>query len=194
MIRAAAGGRIALRALGAGAALVLAGRHATALALAALCVVLAATVGLELAGGGEAATAALPAVAAPASAALPAPPASFKLPPLASYAEVTERPLFTATRRPRPPEAGQDLLGKSSGFVLLGIILAPDDKAVLVQHGHPAEIARLKEGQAVEGWTLQSILPDRITLQHGATEVELKLKDRPGPPGPPGFPRPQPRG
>jgi general secretion pathway protein N len=193
MIRAAPDWRVAARALGAGLARRLAGRHATALALGALCVVLAAIIGLELAGGGDAATASPPAVAAPPPAALPSPPAAFKLPPLATYAEVTRRPLFSATRQPPPPEAGQDLLGKSSSFVLLGIILAPDDKAVLIQHGHPAEIARLHEGQAVEGWTVQSILPDRITLQHGASEVELKLRDRPGTPGLPGAPRP-PRG
>lgn len=177
MRQAAAGWRAALRGFGAGAASALAGRHATVLLPALLCGMLAALVALELADAGEAMPPAPPA-AAPSRAAPPAPPAAVKLPALAAYAEVMQRPLFSASRQPPPPEVGQDLLGKSGSFVLLGIVLAPDDKAVLIQHGHPVEIARLKEGQAVEGWTLLSILPDRITLQHGASEVELKLRDR----------------
>jgi general secretion pathway protein N len=188
----APGRRAGPRGLAAAAAAALpTGRRATAAALAGLLLMLAGIIALEVSRADPAPTA-RPAAPAPAPAPPPARAAAFKLPPLATYAEVTERPLFSATREPPPPEAGQDLLGKSSGFVLLGIVLAPEDKAVLIRHGH--EIARLKEGQAVEGWTVRSILPDRITLQHGASEVELKLKDRPGTSGPPGMPRPQPHG
>jgi general secretion pathway protein N len=193
---AARGRRTGWRGRGAGVGLALAGRRGAVVALVALSLLSAGIIAVELSGGSDRAPSALPAaVAAPVPAALPKPPTSFKLPPLATYAEVTQRPLFSATRQPPPPEAGQDLLGKSNSFVLLGIILTPDERAVLIRHGHPAEIARLKEGQAVEGWTVQSILPDRITLQHGASEVELKLKDQPGNAGAPGMPRPpQPRG
>jgi len=162
----------------------LSSRRGAALLLGALCGALAGVVALELAGATGAAMVA-PSLAAAPLAPLPPLPAAFALPPLARYAEVAERPLFSATRQKPPAEAGQDLLGQSSSFVLLGVIISGPGRAALVQHGHPAEMARVTEGQAVEGWTVQSILPDRILLQHGATDYELKLKDLPAAPGPP---------
>jgi general secretion pathway protein N len=166
------------------------GRRGATLLLGVLCCALATIVVLEIgSGAGEATSPSLSAAPLPP---LPPLPAAFSLPPLARYAEVAERPLFSATRQRPPAEAGQDLLGKSSSFVLLGVILSERGRAALVQHGHPSEMARVTEGQAVEGWTVQSILPDRILLQHGATDVELKLKDLP--PVPSAARPPPPRG
>jgi general secretion pathway protein N len=169
----------------------LAGQRGAALLLALLCCALAAIIAIEL--GGDAGGAATPSLDAAPARPLPPLPAAFGLPPLSSYAEVAERPLFSATRRRRPEEAGQDLLGKSSSFVLVGVVISQAGRVALVQHGHPGELARLGEGQAVEGWAVQSILPDRVVLQHGATEYELKLKDLPAAPGAPHAP-PKPRG
>ncbi|MGO8914491.1 MAG: hypothetical protein ACLQJR_01125 [Stellaceae bacterium] len=172
-------------------AVALADRRGAALLLGALCGGLAVLVATELAGAPDASTTA-PSPAAATTPPLPPLPAAFRLPPLASYAEVAERPLFSATRQKPPAEPGQDLLGKSGSFVLLGVVISEAGRAALVQHGHPVEIARVSEGQAVEGWTVQSILPDRVVLEHGATEYELKLKDVPA--AAPGTPRPPPRG
>lgn len=173
----------------------MANRRGAALLLAGLCCALATIIAVEF--SGEASERAPPPAAASLRS-LPPLPAAFGLPPLASYAEVAERPLFSAARR-RPPEAaGQDLLGKSNSFVLVGVIISKAGRVALVQHGQSGELARLGEGQAVEGWTLQSILPDRVVLQHGATEYELKLKDLPTSATSPtaaGTPRPvKPRG
>ena len=161
----------------------LATRRGMALVLVALCLALGAIIYAEL-GPARDATPAAPAAAAagdPAPA-LPPQPSSFTLPPIETYAEVAQRPLFSPTRQPPPPEAAQDALGKSSGFALIGIIIVEDGRIALIQHGRPPVLARLKEGQVVEGWTVQSILPDRVMLQHGATEHELKLRDRPAQP------------
>ncbi|HXZ02418.1 MAG TPA: hypothetical protein VEI03_20655 [Stellaceae bacterium] len=180
-----------LRQARAAIAVSLAGRRGAALLLAGLCCALAAIVAVEL--GGEAGEGAPPPLAAAPPRPLPPLPAAFDLPPLASYGEVVERPLFSPARR-RPPEAaGQDLLGRSNSFVLVGVIISGAGRVALVEHGHPGEMARLAEGQTVEGWTLQSILPDRVVLQHGATEYELKLKDLPATaiPGAPHLPKPR---
>lgn len=170
-----------LRQARAAIAVLLADRRGAAVGLAALCCALAGIVAVEL--GGEAGGSTPPPLATAPLRPLPPLPAAFDLPPLASYAEVAERPLFSPARRKPPEAAGQDLLGKSSSFVLVGIVISGSGRVALVQHGQPAEMARLGEGQAVEGWTLQSILPDRVVLQHGASEVELKLKDLPAAPG-----------
>jgi general secretion pathway protein N len=110
------------------------------------------------------------------------------LPPIERFAEVTRRPLFSPTRQPPPPEAVKDTQGNPNNFALLGIIIADGGRVALIEYGRPPALARLKEGQAVEGWTLQSILPDRVVLQHGATEQEVKLKDRAGQPAQPRQP------
>src|SRR5579883_792318 len=117
---------------------------------------------------------------APASqrAALPKPDdAAFALPPIETYAEVTERPLFSPTRRPPPPEAIPENIGNAGNFVLLGIVISDGSQTALIQHGRPPTLARLAEGQALEGWTVQSISANSVTLQNAGTQHTLKLKD-----------------
>src|SRR5579863_6395062 len=68
----------------------------------------------------------LPTPALPAGAAAPVSlpqgeEAGSGLPPIETLAEVTERPLFTATRRPPPADTVQENIGNASSFVLLGI-------------------------------------------------------------------------
>jgi general secretion pathway protein N len=119
--------------------------------------------------------------------------AGFALPPLESYAEVAQRPLFSPSRKPPPPDAARETLGNSSSFVLLGIVISERGKYTLIQHGRPPVTARLTEGQTLEGWTIQEIRPDRVTLQNAVTQQELKLKDvKDRPPGgaPPPVPPP----
>jgi general secretion pathway protein N len=104
-------------------------------------------------------------------------PASFTLPPLQSFAAVTDRPLFSPDRRPLP-QAAAESLGAWSSLILAGIIIAPDSRQALIVHGSPPTIVHLQEGQAVEGWTVHAILADRIVLVNGDDEHELRLLDR----------------
>jgi general secretion pathway protein N len=163
-------------------------RPGVALLLSALCLAFGGVIYYELGmAGGEAPTAPMPAVGGTAPP-LPPQPASSALPPIESFAEVTRRPLFSPTRQPPPPEAVKDTQGNPNNFSLLGIVIADGGRVALIEYGRPPALARLKEGQTVEGWTLQSILPDRVVLQHGATEQEVKLKDRAGQPAQPRQP------
>jgi general secretion pathway protein N len=165
-----------------------AARPGVALLLSALCLAFGGVIYYELGmAGGEAPTAPMPAVGGTAPP-LPPQPASSALPPIESFAEVTRRPLFSPTRQPPPPEAVKDTQGNPNNFSLLGIVIADGGRVALIEYGRPPALARLKEGQTVEGWTLQSILPDRVVLQHGATEQEVKLKDRAGQPAQPRQP------
>lgn len=110
-----------------------------------------------------------------------APGAGTSLPPVESYGEVTRRPLFSSTRQPAPPEA-QEGSGKAGSLALVGIIIGDDGRTALIEHGQPAALVRLKEGQTIEGWTLKTILPDRVTLLGGGSQQELRFKDRSAPP------------
>ena len=103
----------------------------------------------------------------------------FALPRLASFAGVTERPLFSATRHPPPPQASQEAIKESGTLALEGVILSKAERLALISHGLPPTRSRVPEGQAVEGWTVVEIRPDGIVLQRDATRQELRLRDKP---------------
>jgi general secretion pathway protein N len=158
----------------------LSSQHRIGILLAALALGLGALAAREL---GDARAPAqnqpLPAPAAQPAAASAAP--TFSLPPLQRFAVVTERPLFSPDRR--PPQHADDTAGAWSSFVLAGIIITAQSREALVLHGKPQAIAHLQEGQALEGWTITSIYPDRVVFRDGLNEHELKLVPKAEPPG-----------
>ncbi|HUN46505.1 MAG TPA: type II secretion system protein N [Stellaceae bacterium] len=110
--------------------------------------------------------------------ALPAPPAQepvFAMPPLQSYAEVTERPLFSPSRR--PATVTLQMAGPSSSLALVGVVISRDGGIALIRSGKGPALARVREGQQVEGWTVRSIAPDRVVVRNGTSEAQLKLHD-----------------
>ena len=105
------------------------------------------------------------------AAATVSPPPPFSLPPLRSFAGVTERPLFSPTRQPAKVTSS----GSWSTFVLAGIIITPEVREAMVLHNQPPTLVHLQEGEAVDGWTLASIFPDHAIFRNDAEEHELKL-------------------
>lgn len=153
------------------------GPRGAALVLTLLCAGFGTILHRELSAAEVAAP--IPPAAAPAHAAplRPGTP-SARLPPLARYAEVVRRPLFSRTRRPAPVNAAETL-GAAGDFVLVGVVIDGSRREALIRHGRPGVLARLAVGQSVEGWTLRSVVSDRVVLAHGATRHELSLKDHP---------------
>ena len=106
--------------------------------------------------------------------------ATFTLPPLQRFGMVTERPLFSPDRK--PPQHTDDTAGAWSSFVLSGIIITPQSREALVLHGKPQAVAHVQEGQALEGWTVAAIDPDRVVFRDGPNEHELRLTPKTAPP------------
>jgi general secretion pathway protein N len=102
------------------------------------------------------------------------PPPRFSLPPIENFAAVTARPLFVEDRRP-PAESAGGSIGPWSSLTLAGIVIAPGSREALIRHGTPPVVVHLREGQTVDGWTLRSILNDRVVLGNGAERHELRL-------------------
>jgi hypothetical protein len=100
---------------------------------------------------------------------------SFILPPLASFSTITDRPLFSQSRRPPAAQQSTISLGTASSFVLAGVIITHGSREVMIQHGKPPTIAHLQQGQTIEGWTVTAIDEDRVILDSGETQYELKL-------------------
>ena len=146
-------------------------------ALALLAVVLMGLIALEAGFGarlGMSTAAPPPRHAAPTEAGL--------LPPLApvipeqAYAQVTERPLFTPTRRPAPPEAvsGKPAFNKGQ-FVLQGVIVVGEGRTALLREVTSGRIHRVERGKDVNGIKVEKIEATEVTLTLGGEKETVAL-------------------
>lgn len=95
------------------------------------------------------------------------------LPPLAAFAAIVERPLFSPSRRPPPGATG--LLGASieSRYRLIGIVATGWEKKAFVAEG--ARHFEIAEGDTLDGWTVSEIGRDRVRFTSSAGQAALKL-------------------
>ncbi len=146
-------------------------------------------VGLCLAALGLAWSAALaPAAGAGEGGAVPpppaAPPAVAELPPLESFRETLERPLFVRGRRSPGGVGVVAVAGRPAEpppsaprLSVAGIAIAGGRRAALVVvEGRPKPIS-LAEGGELAGWTVTAIDTDRIRLEKGGEAFEVALRD-----------------
>jgi len=111
-----------------------------------------------------------PLAAAPAIA--PAPRVAV-LPPLASYAAIVERPLFSPSRRPPPGVSAIQGPSIESRYRLVGIVAAgPKRKAFVADGAQRREIAL---GDTLDGYAVAEIGQDRVKLTSPTGEAILKL-------------------
>lgn len=151
------------------------------IALALICLALAVAVDLEWEAPLAAANVSAGRADASAHMAGDNPPLRFSLPPIQRFSAVTARPLFVEDRRPVPESAGPSL-GPWSSLTLAGIVIAPGSREALIRHGRPAVVVHLREGQSVDGWTVRSILSDRVVLTNGSEQHDLRLFAKSAPP------------
>jgi type II secretory pathway component PulC len=145
------------------------------LPLAIVCAVLASVVGAELTMAGDE-----PSRLAVAPAAATADPSiarqAVALPPLGTFPEVTQRPLFSENRLPAAVETTQS--GDASGpLALAGTVISNNVHSALFAVGNPPVLTRFKEGQTVDGWSIRAIERNRVVLRRGAEEREVKFHD-----------------
>jgi general secretion pathway protein N len=97
---------------------------------------------------------------------------------LARFAEVWQRPLFMADRKPvAVAEAGDDT-GNIGDLELTGIIVTPGLHMALLRDKSKDSTVRVKEGSALgDGhWTLASLSPRSAVFESGGERRELTLK------------------
>lgn len=127
---------------------------------------------------------------------------------LSRFAEVWQRPLFMADRKPAAvTDTGEDA-GNIGDLELTGIIVTPGLHMALLRDRAKDSTVRVKEGSALADghWTLASLSPRSAVFESGGERRELTLKtaapdaltktpQRPGmpplQPGQPPTPRPQ---
>jgi|GEM_PF-6041104 len=161
--------------------------------LAGVCTLLLVVLGLQrlLAGaGGDADVVTVSAAGGPGTSELET--RQFELPPQSDYAEIAARPLFYEDRRPETHEGGADGEGSEADQVaqadlppitLTGVIITPDKRVAMLENNKNKEKLAVKEGEAVEGWTLKSVSDRSIVFSSGDSEQSLELEVYTGPAG-----------
>lgn len=115
-----------------------------------------------------------------------APPA--RLGPLAQYAEISRRPLFSEDRRPQPfviNPGGEDEGKGGFDYVLTSVVVAPGFRMAILQPSGGGESVRVREGAAPEpapGWVLASVGPRSAVFNgpEGERKLELRVFDGEG--------------
>lgn len=114
----------------------------------------------------------------------------FVPPMIEDFTEFVERPLFQADRRPpEPPEDAPIEIAPAEvpagEFVLVGVVISLSERLALIQQAGAGELLRLGVGGVVNGWSVQSIEPDRVFFTYGEILKEVKLRDDVPPKQPP---------
>jgi len=122
----------------------------------------------------------------------PPAPAPFSLASLQSFSQTLERPLFTADRRPPVRAAPAPARAPASAppdpapapeigpFILSAIVIVDDEREVLLSDPREGRLTRRREGETVDGWTLEEIREDAVILRYGdqTRDVLLRRFDR----------------
>ena len=106
-------------------------------------------------------------------------PAFSALPPIETFTETTERPLFLPDRRPPAvDEEQQEVENAESGlFTLLGIIVSPTQRIALVKVRGSQSVLQLTEGQQANGWTVSQIHPGEVIFESNDKTETIELID-----------------
>ncbi|MEN8260491.1 MAG: hypothetical protein ABFS02_07880 [Pseudomonadota bacterium] len=102
------------------------------------------------------------------------------LPPVETYAEIVERPLFLSGRRPMEEQAlsadasDQVFTGKLN-IQLMGVISVPQGMMVLFVDPK-GEYSRAEQDDTIEGWRVKEVQFDRVVLEQGGVVEELLLR------------------
>ena len=110
---------------------------------------------------------------------------AFTLPPLTEFDSVKERPIFIEGRRPLPPS--QTVVQQEKPIPSRGGSRPPkmDLSAILIINNEPMALlrnppkgvsTRLKTGDEFQGWQVEKIAPDRVTLKQSGKSEEFLLR------------------
>lgn len=100
-----------------------------------------------------------------------------------SYTSILERPLLYVDRRlPAPPEEEVEPQAplEPLRLKLEGVALAGGSRVALLRGTVSNELINMAEGMTHNGWTLESVQPDRAVFRRDNDVSELPLEVQPG--------------
>jgi type II secretory pathway component PulC len=110
-----------------------------------------------------------------------APVRSFSLPPLEELQATRERPLFSPRRRPDVEAAGGmesspvEENPESLPFELTGVVMGADVAIAILRNRDTQETVHLRQGEALDAWSLEEIAPRHVVLRQDDRQVRLEL-------------------
>ena len=117
---------------------------------------------------------------------LTAQPADLGLPPLVQYAAISERPLFSASRRParraqKPLQPQQPAKPPQlKKYSLSAIIITGEQRLAMIQDNRTRSMLRLREGDELDSWRVQKISKDTVSLGFAGEVQKMILRRLPG--------------
>lgn len=113
-----------------------------------------------------------------ANAVTPPNQARFNPPALATFSEITERPLFSESRKPAPKPQTVDKAAPTTPLRLQleGIAITPESRLAMVRDLIKNRVLNLALGEQHEGWELISISENVATFKRGEQIQELLLE------------------
>lgn len=99
-----------------------------------------------------------------------------------AYKAMIDRPLFDPTRKKyEPPAVPTDDTQVTvappdpTAPQLLGVVSSSDSEAIVVVRGGDGQVARLAQGEAVDGWRIVAIRPRGIDVERAGVTQSLEL-------------------
>ena len=99
--------------------------------------------------------------------------------PLRSFAEITERPLFTEGRLPPEPpatETAQAAPVPPPDLKLEGVAITSRSRIAVITDLRTNELLRLSEGMSHADWKVESVNKAAVTIKRGEEQIVLKLE------------------
>lgn len=108
------------------------------------------------------------------------------LPQIAALPETTARPLFNTTRRAAPaaparqaPAANEPAAAMLGRYKLSGVVIDGKTRKVLVAPATGGKIVSVSEGDMLDGWKVERISPESLTLRAGDRTETVELRAPP---------------
>ncbi len=147
--------------------------------LIGLCLILGGVIYFELSFDPSPPAASLIALGPPKPAVLLVADPGFTMKPLDDFTEIARRPLFIPSRRPLPPatEPPRPRMVERHRFTLTGVVIVADERMAVLQRRRSRKVLRVVEGQQIDRWLVEAIMPDRVVIRQGEMRVEVALRD-----------------
>ncbi len=98
---------------------------------------------------------------------------------LSDFTEVTERPLFSQTRRPDVAAIDEPDLPqvpvRQPDFTLTGVVIADGSQIALLSRKRDPKIERVKVGEKLDGWEVTEISPLKVVMISQGSQIELEM-------------------
>lgn len=103
-----------------------------------------------------------------------------RIPPIVTYRDIVERPLFSDTRRPQAaPEAAAaaPTAVLNTKWKLTGIVVAGENSSAHVVGIGDRKTVRLQLGTVLDGWRLEKVAADHVEFGLSGRTATLSLHD-----------------